>query len=161
MEGLIRRVRQDHTNDLIHLSDREITKIRPVGNQRIHWKPHNCLFFSYGTQWIDWCFANNFNSETYRFVYRAKIDMSHFVILESYADVRKFTTKYGVDIPEGFSWCIYWNRVKNDYSGFAIKNYRDIFFEYMNTKRDFLFDPDMWIYNMGYRYYRCFRSISC
>lgn len=115
--------RVHNTKHIQRLRDKK--RIYPL--HQLDLKPHG-IWYSIDAQWLDWC-INHDPSRVGKFNYTLEINTRSILVLKNYNDVVVFMRKYRID-PFGIIMdaliFIDWQRVKQDYKGIEIRNYKQI-----------------------------------
>lgn len=87
------------------------------------------LWYSLGTEWIDWCIRNEFCGIT-SYIYKLTLDMSKILQIRTPEELIRFANEYKHTLHTGYTdeiiW-INWSEVAKKYSGIEIAPNIDIF----------------------------------
>jgi hypothetical protein len=115
------------TDRVINTDDEELVLFDADNDGRVHFKPTG-LWYSMGTEWIDWCRSEQGNPEWERKnVFLLEVDDWNVLVLDTPEKRREFEREYGHS-SDKFSRenklinVIDWERVAEDYYGIEIHN---------------------------------------
>jgi hypothetical protein len=94
-------------------------RLHDIREQEIGNKPDG-VWYAIGSEWIDWCEAENFSCGDYR--YTLDLDYSRILRLQTEEAILDFGRKFGV-VKRGFR-SVDWPRVTNIYAGIEIAPYQ-------------------------------------
>lgn len=112
------------TKGFRHYASKPLKAFKTPSKLGIDFKPHGTLWLSCGNDWMKWIQAEMLTWRTrYPWEYTIHVDTSKLLCIETPAQVRAITRKFGV--PRSNTYAIDWDKIREahpQYSGVYIKN---------------------------------------
>jgi len=123
----ISKIRRSLENKKIITSHRLIKKIVSKQQIKIDWKPTG-LWYSIGTSWLDWCFAEQ-PDWIGKYIYKIEVNPKKILLINTVKKLDDFSKHYKI-VPEWMKTLkfkynyINWRRFSASYSGIEISPYQ-------------------------------------